>query len=110
MTIHLISDLPRELEIQTCTCYRRPNYKNSFTFSNEWRRPIHSQCMKPTQDQVIYFCGICEEYFISKTLHPSSGTGHRYKIRSVIYIARAESGPEPMNWSIVEDVYCGKCC
>lgn len=103
MTIHHILELPYELESQTCTCRKRPGWKNEFSFSKYWNRPIHSQCNKPTQDEVIYQCADCEEFFISRTLYP--------ELKSVLYIARAINSPTPSKriLSNIEDVFCDDC-
>jgi hypothetical protein len=114
MTIHLLSDLPYELEIQTCTCRRRGGWKNEWIFSDEWKRPIHKQCMKPTQEQVIYRCAMCEDYFISKTLYPTTQRPDPYMVMSEIYVIRTLTPPKHVKnfkprYELVKDVFCDDC-
>ena len=110
--IHLLSDLPFELEKQTCTCRRFASFKHEVVYSLEWRRSIHVTCRKPFQDQVIYQCADCEEYFISKTLYPTTQRPEQYKLQSVIYILRALQSPtetESSIYSKIKDVFCSAC-
>lgn len=115
MVINHIADLGFELERDTCTCRKRSSWDNNWMYSTLWNRPIHGTCNKPSQDQVVYQCCWCEEYFISKTLRPAAP---QFKLLySVLYIARALTPPRFQNkefpfkpsYDKIGEVYCDGC-
>jgi hypothetical protein len=110
----IVENLPQVLEKLTCTCSKRANFSRQGSHYSFEKNTMLHRCGKPYQENVIYECDGCNEYFYSTKLTPTIRIDGEWKIQSVVYIARAMTSPRIKDgtesiYDKINEVFCDDC-